>query len=598
MFGSKKEKKRKLPEITIDNRKINKHVRKIEGVTVKHAQKFLIKRWSNILEVKRQVVAWILIMATLVLATGLQLLWTSKNYTDIAPIKNSTYAEAVLGPVDTLNPLFANSQAEKSADYLLFSRILSYDTSGKLNYDLASNLTVDKTGKIYKVTIRPDVKWHDGESLTTKDIAFTVNLIKNEDIHSNISGWNNVSIKIIDDYSIEFILKSVYAPFKHSLNFPILPEHILKDVVATDLRESNFSQNPVGSGPFKINFIQKVDTQNNQKVVVLSRNNDYYKGRASLSTLQLYVYEKPEQVINSLFKKEVNAATGFTMSDASDDNFDNYNVISQPIQSGVYAIINTASSILSNKNVRKALQLATDTSEIKEKISNQAPDLYMPLTTSQLTGSAPVKPKYNLETAKKLLDSSGWKLNKDGIRQKSGKELKINLVTIKSSEFEKVLDTLSSQWRLLGVVVETNIIDPEDVNQNFTQTILQPRNYDVLLYKLDIGADPDMYAYWHSSQISNTGLNLANYSSSISDDALVSARDRLDSKLRNAKYLTFVKQWLSDVPAIGLYQSTMEYAYRKNTYTFSPNSNLIYPVDRYANVLDWASGSQVIYKTP
>lgn len=598
MFGSKKEKKRKLPEITIDNRKINKHVRKIEGVTVKHAQKFLIKRWSNILEVKRQVVAWILIMATLVLATGLQLLWTSKNYTDIAPIKNSTYAEAVLGPVDTLNPLFANSQAEKSADYLLFSRILSYDTSGKLNYDLASNLTVDKTGKIYKVTIRPDVKWHDGESLTTKDIAFTVNLIKNEDIHSNISGWNNVSIKIIDDYSIEFILKSVYAPFKHSLNFPILPEHILKDVVATDLRESNFSQNPVGSGPFKINFIQKVDTQNNQKVVVLSRNNDHYKGRASLSTLQLYVYEKPEQVINSLFKKEVNAATGFTMSDASDDNFDNYNVISQPIQSGVYAIINTTNSILSNKNVRKALQLATDTSEIKEKISNQAPDLYMPLTTSQLTGSAPVKPKYNLETAKKLLDSSGWKLNKDGIRQKSGKELKINLVTIKSSEFEKVLDTLSSQWRLLGVVVETNIIDPEDVNQNFTQTILQPRNYDVLLYKLDIGADPDMYAYWHSSQISNTGLNLANYSSSISDDALVSARDRLDSKLRNAKYLTFVKQWLSDVPAIGLYQSTMEYAYRKNTYTFSPNSNLIYPVDRYANVLDWASGSQVIYKTP
>ena len=130
------------------------------------------------------------------------------------------------------------------------------------------------------------------------------------------------------------------------------------------------------------------------------------------------------------------------------------------------------------------------------------------------------------------------------------------------------------------------------------QNILQPRNYDVLLYQLNIGADPDIYAYWHSSQISPQGLNFSNYSNTISDDALTSARSRVEPLLRNAKYLTFSRQWLSDVPAIGLYQSTSQYVTSKNTHSFDKSNTLISPINRYSDVLDWSVGSQTVYKTP
>lgn len=598
MFGNKKNKSNKLTEITIDNRKINKHVRKIEGATVKHAHKFIIKRWNNVLEVRRQVVAWVLILVVLITATGMQLLWNNTNYSIEAPTKNSSYAEAVLGPIETLNPLFASTQAEKSADYLMFSRLLSYDSSGNLNYDLASNLSIDKSGKTYKLSIRPNVSWHDGEKLTTKDIAYTIELLKDRDLHSVIAGWDNISIKVIDDYNISFVLKDVYAPFKHALTFPILPAHILSVIKPSEIRESSFSQNPVGSGPFKFNFIQKIDDKADNKVVYLLRNENYYKSTVNLSGFQLHAYKDPQSILEALSKGEVNAATGFSSVESKILKSEKFITMGQPINSGVYVILNMNNAILSDKNIRKALQAGTNVEEIKQKINNQTPDLYLPFTIGQITGKLPAKPSYDISFANKTLSNLGWKLNENNIREKKNKELKVTITTVKNSELEAVAKILSDQWRLIGIVVETKVIDPADVSQNFTQTVLQPRNYDVLIYKLDIGADPDMYAYWHSSQISNSGLNLANYSNDISDDALVSARDILDTKLRNAKYLTFARQWLSDIPAIGLYQSTMQYSMSKNTYSFSPSQKLISPVDRYNNIADWASGSQIVYKTP
>lgn len=597
MFG-KKNKSTKLPEITIDNRKIHKHVRKIEGATVKHAHKFIIKRWSNMLEVRRQVVAWILILAILITATGMQLLWNNTNYAIKAPLENGSYAEAVLGPIETLNPLFASTQAEKSADYLMFSRILNYDSSGNLNYDLASNFNIDKSGKTYKISIRPNVLWHDGEKLTTKDIAYTVNLLKDKELHSNIGGWDNISIKIIDDYNINFILKDVYAPFKHALTFPIMPSHVLSNIKPSEIRESGYSQNPIGSGPFKFNFIQKINSTSEERVVYMLRNEDYYKTTVNLSSFQLHAYKDSESILKALSRGEVNAATSFSSVESKMLNSDKFITKSQPINGGVYAILNMDNAILSDKSVRRSLQASVNTEEIKQNINNQAPDLYLPFTNNQIPGKLPAKPLYDVSLASKTLSNLGWKLNKNGIREKKSKELRLNITTVKNSELESVAKILAEQWRSLGIVIETKVIDPSDFSQNFTQTILQPRNYDILLYKLDIGADPDVYAYWHSSQISNSGLNLSNYSNPISDDALVSARNILDTRLRSAKYLTFAKQWLSDVPAIGLYQSTIQYSMNKNTYSFNESHSLISLVDRYNNISDWASGSKIVYKTP
>jgi peptide/nickel transport system substrate-binding protein len=590
--------RRHWPKLNLNRKIIARHLRKVETATIRHTHKFIIRRWTNIREVQTKVMTWMIIMGLLILATGLQLMWFQRSYLTTAPARDGTYAEAVLGPIDTLNPIFSSSSAEQSVDYLIFSSLLRYDKTGHLNNDIATNVRVNDASTVYTVTIRPDAKWQDGVSLTAKDVVFTVNLLKNPNVRSTITGWSNISAKAINDSTVEFTLPSVYAAFEYALTFPILPEHILGNIAPGSIREANFSQNPIGSGPFKFKFIQDVSANSDQKVIYLTRNDQYYGGVAKLAQFKLNTYDTTDDIMNALSNNEVNAAADLSPVDINQVNLNRYIVSVEPVQSGVYAIINTKSALLSDITLRRALQLATNTDSIRSKLPSNTPSLDLPFTKGQLTGDVPSAPKFDLEAAKKMLDSDGWLVGSDNIRQKNGQELKLSIVAIKNDEFESVLDNLSTQWLAAGISVQTQIVDPNDASQSVVQNILQPRNFDVLIYRLNIGADPDVYAYWDSSQATPQGLNFSNYSNVISDDALASARVRVEPNLRNAKYITFAKQWLSDVPAIGLYQSTAQYVFRRNVHAVDSSSILVSATDRYNNILNWSIGSQTVYKTP
>jgi peptide/nickel transport system substrate-binding protein len=598
MADDNREKWYRAPITKMNKRSLTKRMRKVEDATVRHAHKFIIKRWSNVIEVQKRIILWVITVALLILATGFQLMWYQQSYRTSADANNGTYAEAVLGPVNTLNPLYASSSAEQSASYLMFSSLLKYDKTGHLNNDLVKNISVDKTHTQYTVSIRSDVKWHDGEKLTASDVVFTVGVMQNPNARTSYDGWSDVSVKAIDDTTLVFKLSSSYAAFEHVLTFPVIPEHLLKDIAPGKIRENNFSQNPVGSGPFTLRLVQAVDAKSNRKVIYMVRNDEYYAGKADSALFQLHVFESNDAIVNALSQNEVNAAADLLPTDINRVDNNRYEVISKPIQSGVYAIINVKSQVMRDANIRTALRLATDTKAIRDKLPENTPDLYLPFTNDQLSGSALAEPKFDLDKAKKMLDSIGWKLGANGIRQKSGKDLKISVVTLKDGEFERVLGALSGQWRSLGIEVETKVVDPNGLSQNVAQSVLQPRNYDVLLYRLNIGADPDVYAYWHSSQTGTDGSNFSNYSNIISDDALSSARSRLEPELRNAKYLTFARQWLNDIPAIGLYQSTMQYVYNKKINSIDEKIDLISPVDRYSDVMEWSVGKRNVYKTP
>jgi ABC-type transport system substrate-binding protein len=271
---------------------------------------------------------------------------------------------------------------------------------------------------------------------------------------------------------------------------------------------------------------------------------------------------------------------------------------------------------MNNKAVRQALQLATDTQKIRKglevSISSMGhakdrsydrvlkkPALDLPFVEGQLTGSdIPRPPAVNIARAGELLDSAGWKLSGGVRKNDAGQVLSLTVATTKNAGYEKSLEILSGQWRQLGIVVNTNVVDTNDPSSNFVQTVLQPRRYDVLLYELAIGADPDVYAYWHSSQANQNGYNFSNYKNGTADAALTSARSRTETDLRNVKYKAFAKQWIDDVPAIGLYQSVAEYVASNKAHTISEDTTLISSNDRYADVLYWSVNQESVYKTP
>jgi peptide/nickel transport system substrate-binding protein len=583
--------------MSFSSKDLSRRMKRVEGASIKHARRFVFKRLDNFREVRRRIALWVLAIGIIIGATGLQYMWYQNNYRATATTTNGTYAEAVLGPVDTLNPIFAKSSAEETAGELLFSRLVTYDKSGNLNYDLADSMTVSPDGKTYTFTIRPDARWDDDLYVRARDVVYTVNLLKNPATRSTITGWDNIVAKEIDNLTVAFELPAVYAAFPHALRFlPILPEHALRDVEPASLREDAFSSKPIGSGAFKLRLLQEVDAVNGRKIIHLAKSESYFRGTPKLDRVQLHVYKDIDSVKRALATSEVNASTDLTVTDSNAVSTERYTVEHRPVNSGVYALMNTASPVLQDKKVRQALQTGTNTQEVRDKLSPDLPELYLPFIDSQVYGNNPVKPVYDVNKANQLLTEAGWTMQ-GSVRMKDGQPLTLSVVTTKNNDFETALEILAKQWRALGVTVTTNIVDPSDPSQDVVQDILQPRQYDVLLYQLTIGGDPDVYAYWHSSQ-ATSGLNFSNYKSSVSDDALASARSRVEPDLRNAKYITFANQWLADAPAIGLYQATMQYVHTKSVHALPKDFMLVSPADRYSDVRYWTVGDRMVYATP
>ena len=585
--------------IKLDRKQLTKRVKKAEGATQRHAHRFLVRRIDNVRLVSREITTWLVIVGVMIASLGLQLVWGERDYTTSAPVAGGVYAEGVVGELETLNPLFATTATEASVAKLVFSSLYSYDETGTLRQDIAKSMTANAEGTEYTIMLRDDVSWHDETPLNAKDIVYTINLIKNPAARSPLRvNWTDVSVSAVGDYGVKFTLPAAYAAFPHALTFPVLPEHLLESVAAGAIRESTFSRSPVGTGPFEFRLLQSADPVTNHKVVHLVANENYYAGSPKLDRFEVHAYEDEASILKALKSSEISGAAGVSVTSAKDVDTKRFNLTPQSIDSGVYLILNTTNPILKDDKVRKALQVGTDTKQLRENIGGGVQPLDGPiLEIAGVAENLPKLPPANINEAKKMLDEAGWKVS-GSYRVKDGKKLELTISTTKNAEYEKAVANVESQWQKLGVVVKKRVIDTSNVTSNFIQDTLQARNFDVLLYELLIGADPDVYAYWHSSQIGQSGYNFASYSNQAVDASLASARERSEPALRSAKYGVFVRQWQKDAPGIALYQPVLEYVSSKNVDSVDKDARLVTEADRFANVQYWTVATDSVYKTP
>lgn len=573
----------------INLKSVDKQSRKVEIATIRHAHRFLVSRMENLRHIRRHLIGWLMLLIILISLNGAQVIFNQQYVTDQQSAENGTYAEGVLGPLNNLNPLFATSDAEISASKLIFSSLFDYDLAGHLQGDVAENYLTADNGRQYIVNLKPNLSWHDGKPLTADDVVFTVRAMQDPRTSaSQFSSWQGIKIAANGKNQVTFTLPASYTPFTSALTFPILPQHILGKVAPENLQENSFNKNPIGSGPFKYANLQKVDASKDKSAVQLVRFDNYWASPPKLAKFSLYAYNSRKDLAKGIMQREINGASDVHVRSSGLKNLE------LPLNNGVYALFKTDSSILKNRTVRSALTQATNRQAIRNKIG-LTKSLEGPIINSQTPVASQIKQSpFNLGAANKLLDASGWVKNKKGIREKNSQPLFLRLVAVDSGNYKQITKLLSEQWKKLGIKIEIQLIDPEQIQQ----VILRPRAYDVLVYELSMGGDPDGYAFWHSSQVSGSGLNFADYISTAADDALTTARGRSDMSLRDVKYVNFAKRWVEDVPAVALYRSTLSYTTTSDTQSLDPSGSLVSPSDRFYNVIDWSAESVATYKTP
>lgn len=542
--------------------------------------------WKDNKLARRVTALWVGSLALVIVLSLLQTRSLRNFYMQLAGQPGGTYTEGIIGSITTINPILADSGANADASRLVFSGLTRYNHEGEVEGDLARTWTVSPDGRTYTFTLRPGITWQDGRPFTSADVVFTIGLIQNPDTRSPMtSAWQGVEATSPDPATVVLTLPIRYDAFINSTNVGILPQHVLQSTPAADLRISNFNQAPIGTGPFSISSF---DTDNGS--VVFKGNTAYFRGKPKLDSLVLKVYTTQAE-LQSAFRKHQIMGMARSANSAGTSYGRGANLHSLDIPEEVALFMRTRSAILSDATVRSAVAGAIDRQEIiKAILHNEAKPLAVPALPSQLPVAASYTiPAKDINQSKKQLDEAGWKQNGGEARTKDGRELRLKLVTAQTDDYQAVSQRISRQLLAIGVVVDIQAVDVATLQR----TYITPRDYDLLLYGLNAGADLDPYPYWHSSQAKAPGLNVSQYSSAAADKALVSARTTTDAQVRQVRLKSFLDAWKADNPAVMLY--TPGYLYVTNDEVQGViDGELVTAADRFYNVQNWTVRSRLV----
>lgn len=520
--------------------------------------------------------------------TGLFLIFQGQIFSSNNPNYGGRYREGLIGQPRFINPILSTaSSVDMDLSRIIYGQILKFDGNGKIVPDLAEKLPETSADlKTYTITLRKNLQWQDGKSITAEDILFTIERIQKEEFESPISNnWSRVKLEKIDDFTISFKLREPSNSFIYNLTLGILPKHIWQDLSAQQFRLSDYNLNPIGSGPFVVDGITKTK-EGIVKSITLKPNKKYYDGSVYLSEIVFKFYPDYDALLRAYQSHDIDSL-GFIPFNkkAFLDVSASYSQYRMHLPQYSAVFLNMKSSVLSDKAVRQALWLATERQPIIDQVYfGLADPSYGPLMPEQNGYNIGVEQSahFSLDEAKAILNKSGWVYD-DGLKVlvKNKKPLEFNIVTTDAAINLKTAQIIQSQWERVGAKINLTIVSYSALNTQH----LRSRNYDALLYSENI-ADNDPFIYWHSSQIKDPGLNLSNFSNSESDKLLTAARQTPNTEERNNNYLQFQNIITSELPAIFLNRSLYIYNV-PSKFKNVQQDNLTFPSERFANIKNW-----------
>lgn len=539
---------------------------------INYTERHIFGGWKKFGESRWVFVTLIMVSIISVIGIWRQFQTQSSRYITTVAEYGGAYSEAINGQVKGVNPLYPDNSATSDVSAVVFSGLTRINSNRKIEADLASSWDVSADKKTYTFRLRPNLKWHDGQKLDANDVAFTISRIQNPDTRSPLaSNWNGVNYEVVNDSTIKFVLPNSYSPFLYNTTVGIVPKHILENVRPGLTKTFEFNQKPVGSGPYKLPEIEENSSELN-----LLAFDDYHFKKPYINKLRFVQYDSENDYLEGYQKKQIN---GFAISDpkiekkVSTIDQLKINHLSLPAYGALF--FNMNSPAVNDTNLRQALAYATDKNTIiKNQLDSQASIANYPILAGY-AGFDSTTPKYNYDEvkAKSILV---------GIDQEKLKNTRLRLATLRGSIYENIARSIKDMWAKVGIQVDIASVDLEQLQQYYIRT----RNYDVLLYGQDIGYDSDIYAYWHSSQAKDPGLNLSQYNSPEADKYLETGRLAKDNDYRNSRYSAFLQTWAKDIPAIILYSPYYNYAQSVELKGFSADK-IVEPSNRFYNIQEW-----------
>jgi peptide/nickel transport system substrate-binding protein len=412
---------------------------------------------------------------------------------------------------------------------LLFLGLTTRDENNKIVPGLASEWSWDETTLTYSFTLKDDLKFHDGEELTSEDVKWTFETILNEDNGSeNISNYTDIkSIATPDENKIDFELKAPNAAMPDYLTMGILPKHILD---GKDITQDKFNQNPVGAGPYKLTNWDPGQS------IEMEKFTDFCLGEPKIQKVIFKIVEDDDARALQLKSGELDLAQ-VTPKDGEEfkgnDEFDTYVMDTADYRGIMYNFANPFWQ--ENKGLPAALSYAIDRESIvKSVLLGEGQVAYSPLQKGEYNNEDMEKYEYNKAKAKEEIEKLGWTLGADNFYQKDGKQLTFAISARPSDQVRVDMAKICVQ-NLQEIGVNATVETPAETDW---------AGQFAFLIGWGSPFDPDDHTYKVFG--TDQGANYSAYSNAKVDDLLIQARSKFEKTDRLPLYKEFQVELAKD----------------------------------------------------
>jgi peptide/nickel transport system substrate-binding protein len=484
----------------------------------------------------------------------------------IEPAAGGVYAEGLIGSMMRLNPLLDYYNAvDRDVDRLLFSGLVHFDDRGLPQADLADSWGISRDGLVYNFSIRQNAKWHDGTPVTSDDVIFTLERMREDSspLPNDLKEfWKQIEVKRLDDKSLQFRLPEAFAPFLDYLTFGILPERLLGDLTLPEIIDSPFNLQPVGSGPYRFNQLVVEDG----KIVglVLSVNKDYYGQVPFIEEIAFrYYLDAPSALAayNGGDIQGINTIPSEILQDAL--KIAGLNIHTSRLSELTMVFLNLNNpqvEFLKDASVRRALLTGLNRQWMIDRVLGGqaiiADGPIFPETWAYYSGIEHLE--YDPEAAVSMLKKAGYSIPAEGgsVRKNAdGAALSLELSYPDDASHQSLAEAVQSNWQKLGIEVVLKPITYDDLVANLDKRLYQAALVDLNLVR---SPDPDPYPFWHQAQISG-GQNYSQWEDLQASEFLEQARITVDLDERARLYRNFQVRFAQELPSLPLFYAVYRY---------------------------------------
>lgn len=349
-------------------------------------------------------------------------------------------------PEAGFDPAFGWGAGEHVHEPLIQSTLTVTNTNLTIDYDLATDYSVNEDGLLWTVHIRDDVKFTDGEPLTARDVAFTYNTVKEASSVNDFTMLDHA--EALDDTTVVFHMTRPFSIWPYTMAVVgIVPEHAYGS--------ASYGSNPIGSG----RYILKQWDKGQQ--VILDANPDYYGEQPNMQRVTIVFMEEDAAFLAAQAGEVDLAYTSATYSDqtvegyslAAYESVDNrgFNLPAVPEQT-TESGETIGNDFTADVQVRRAINIGVDREEMIDHVLNGYGSPAYSVCDQMPWYNSASEVTYDPEKAKLLLDEAGWKTGEDGIREKDGVKAELNLLYATGDSVRQALAAdFAEQLKELGI---------------------------------------------------------------------------------------------------------------------------------------------------